>query len=63
MGVINSKVTKCNSVKSKVAQAYTMSLQRYTNIFNIALWFKTGEKKGRILHLKILFLSGAHYHY
>ena len=45
MGVINSKVTKCNSVKSKVAQAYTMSLQRYTNIFNIALWFKTGEKK------------------
>ena len=45
MDVINSKVTECHSVKPKVAQAHTTSLQRYTNIFIIALWSKTGKKK------------------
>lgn len=45
MDVINSKVTECHSVKPKVAQAHTTSLQRYTNIFIIALWSKTGKEK------------------
>ena len=45
MDVINSKVTERHSVKPKVAQAHTTSLQRYTNIFIIALWSKTGKKK------------------
>lgn len=59
MDVINSKVTECHSVKPKVSQAHATSLQRYTNIFIIALWSKTGKKKGRILQLKILLSSGA----
>ena len=39
------RLTESHSVESQAAQARTTSLQRYANIFNVALWSKSRDKK------------------